>query len=118
MTVETFSFTPKGEVKRTVRFLDRTIDFETGAYQVQRLGVNPIITFELQFEGNGETLKPLEEFYLKHRKSEEFLFNYEGKEYTCTFTSDYAPTEKFGWDRTGRVIGKSTVTLQLRVVHK
>ena len=115
--METFNFTPKGEVKRTVRFLDRTIDFETGAFQVQRIGVNPIITFEMSFEGNGESLTPLEEFYLEHRKSEKFLFNYNGEQYTCQFTSDYTPTDKWGWDKTGRVIGKMTVTLQMRVVH-
>ena len=116
MTLKKFSFIPRGEVKRTVRFLDRTIDFETGAFQVQRLGVNPITTFEMQFEG--KQLDDLEAFYLEHRKSEQFLFDYNGEEYTCQFTSDYNPTEKWGFDTNGRVIGKTTVTIQMRVVHK
>lgn len=115
MSLKTFNFTPKGEVKRTVRFLDRTIDYESGAFQVQKLGVYPIETFECQFEG--KQLDELEAFYIEHRKSERFLFNYNGEQFTCQFTSDYAPTEKWGFDTNGRIIGKTTVTLQMRVVH-
>lgn len=117
MHIKTFDFVPRGEVRRNVQYLDRTIDFESGTFQVQRVGVNPIVTFELNFEGNGESLAPLEAFYREHRKSERFLYNYNGTEYTCQFTSDYAPTEKWGFDATGRVIGKTTVSLTLRVVN-
>lgn len=117
INMKTFNFVPRGDVRRTVQFLDRTIDFESGSFQVQKVGVNPIETFEMSFEGNGVTLAPLEAFYREHRKSERFLFVYEGQEYTCQFASDYTPTEKFGWDRTGRVIGKTTVDLTLRVVR-
>lgn len=117
MLTKTFNFIPRGEVRRNVQYLDRTIDFETGAFQVQKVAINPVETFEMSFEGNGETLAPLEAFYREHRKSERFLFNYNGTEYTCQFTSDYNPTEKWGFDKNGRVIGKTTISLTMRVVR-
>ena len=58
--MKTFNFVPRGDVRRTVQFLDRTIDFESGSFQVQKVGINPIETFEMSFEGNGVTLAPLE----------------------------------------------------------
>lgn len=45
--MKTFTFTPKSEVKRSVQYLDRTIEFESGAFQVQEIGINPIITFQI-----------------------------------------------------------------------
>lgn len=115
--MQVFDFAPYGDVKRNVRYLDRTIEFESGSFQVQKVGVNPIITFECQFQGSGESLLPLEEFYLAHRKSERFLFNYFGNQYTCQFTSDYSPTDTLGWDSKGRVVGKVSVNLTMRVVN-
>lgn len=115
--MEVFNFTPKGDVKRNVHYLDRTIEYESGSFQVQRVGVNPLVTFSCDFEGNGDSLKELEEFYLQHRKSEKFKFNYDNKEYICQFTSDYSPTDTWGWDERGRIIGKVTVTLEMRVVY-
>lgn len=112
-----FDFKPRGDVKRTIRYLDRTIDFETGTFQVQRVGVNPIITFEGTYEGTGASLKDLENFYLEHRKTERFLFEYDGKEYTCQFTSDYSPTDTWGWSQQGRIIAKTSVTLSMRVIN-
>lgn len=115
---KTFKFTPKGDVKRSVRFLDRTIEFESGSFQTQRVGVNPIITFDCEFEGNGKSLCGLENFYLKHRKTEKFYFWYNDKRYVVKFTSDYNPTETWGWDENGRVIGRLTVSLSMRVVNE
>lgn len=114
--METFDFTPKGDVKRSIHYLDRTIEFESGSFQIQRVGINPIITFDLEFEGTGDSLKPLENFYLAHRKSEIFKFLYDGVMYNVRFTSDYNPTDTWGWDETGRIIGKVTVSLSMRVV--
>ena len=114
-------FTPYGDVKKNVHYLDRTIEFETGSFQVQRVGVKPITTFEVTYQGTGKQLKTLEDFYNEHRKSERFLFEYNGKEYTCQFTSDYVPTESFGFIRKNgmisRAIVKINVTLTLRVVN-
>lgn len=114
--MERFNFSPRGDVRRTVHYLDRTIDFESGAFQVQRVAVKPVITFEMTFEGTSETLKPLEEFYLKHRKTERFAFTYFNEDYICQFTSDYTPTETLGWNKYGKFIGKISVTLTMRVV--
>lgn len=115
--MEVFNFQPRGEVKRNVQFLDRTIDFDNGAFQVQKIAVNPIITFEMTFEGSSSKLAKLEEFYIKHRKSERFIFNYFGKEYICQFTSNYSPTESLGFGLQGKIIGKVSVTLTMRVIN-
>ena len=115
----TFKFTPKGDVKRTIHYLDRTIDFESGAFQVQRVGVHPTITFECNFEGTGKSLRGLEEFYLKHGKHTNFYFWYDKKRYTVKFTSDYVPTDTWGWDgNCHKIIGKVAVTLTMRVVYE
>lgn len=115
--MKTFNFSPKGDIKRNVHYLDRTIEFESGSFQVQKVGVKPIVTFEMTFEGTSKSLKPLEDFYFEHRKSERFLFDYFGTQYTCQFTGDYAPNDTIGWDRNGKVIGRVSVTLTLRVVN-
>ena len=114
-------FTPYGDVKKNIHYLDRTIEFETGSFQVQKVGLKPIITFEVSYQGTGKQLKALEEFYNEHRKSERFLFNYDNKDYVCQFTSDYIPTESFGFIRENGVIAKAivkiNVSLTLRVVN-
>ena len=119
--MKTFDFKPYGDVKRTIKYLDRTIDFETGAFQVQRIGVNAIITFEATFQGSTKTMNEIESFYNEHRKSERFLFNYDNANYTCQFTSDFSCTDSFGYVRgeTGniKVIVKKQVTLTMRVVN-
>ena len=107
--MKTFAFTPKSEVKRSVRYLDRTIEFESGAFQVQEVGVNPIITFQMTFESIAAEME--------HRKSKRFYFNYNGEQFVCQFTSDYAPTDTWGFDERGRIIGKISVELTLRVVN-
>lgn len=115
--MKTFSFTPKGDVKRNIRYLDRTVEFESGSFQVQQVGINPIITFQVAFENIASEMSKIEEFYLEHRKSGRFYFNYNGKQYVCQFTSDYAPTDTWGFDERGRIIGKISVELTLRVVN-
>lgn len=119
--METFDFKPYGEVKKNIRYLDRTIDFETGAFQVQRIGVNPIITFEATYQGTNEQMKKIEAFYNKHRKSERFYFIYNGEQYTCQFTGDYSSNDTLGFIRVGndivKAVVKSSVTLSMRVVN-
>lgn len=119
--MKTFDFAPYGDVKRTIKYLDRTIDFETGTFQVQRIGVNPIITFEATYQGTAKRISEIEDFYNEHRKSERFYFIYNKEQYTCQFTSDFASTDSFGYVRgeTGniRVIVKKQVTLTMRVCN-
>lgn len=54
---------------------------------------------------------------MAHRKSEKFLFTYDNKTYTCVFTGDYSPTDTWGFDSTGKIIGAVAVTLAMRVVN-
>lgn len=115
--METFSFLPKSEVTRTLRYLDRTIDFETGSFQVQKIGVNPIITFEATYEGTKDSIKEIEDFYLRHRKSEKFNYIYDGQSYICQFTSDFNATDTFGFAKNGKIVCKVSVTLSMRVVN-
>ena len=119
--MKTFDFQPYGDVKRTIKYLDRTIDFETGTFQVQRIGVNPIITFEATYQGTAKRISEIEDFYNEHRKSERFLFSYDGINYTCQFTSDFASTDSFGYIRgeTGNIkaVVKKQVTLTMRAVN-
>lgn len=117
--LKTFDFQPYGDVKRTIKYLDRTIDYETGAVQVQRVGVNPIIMFEATYQGTAKRMNEIQDFYNEHRKSERFAFPYDGVNYTCQFTSDFACTDSFGYVRGERgnvkVIVKKQVTLTMRV---
>ena len=76
--MKTFTFTPRSEVKRSVQYLDRTIEFESGAFQVQEIGINPIITFQMTFESMAAEMALLEAFYMEHRKSK----NASSMEYT------------------------------------
>lgn len=115
--MEVFDYANYGDVKRSIHYLDRTIEFESGAFQVQKVGINPIETFELTYQGTREQIKPIEEFYLLHRKSEEFLLPYDGTNYTVRFTSDFNPTDTWGWSNSGKLIAKMSVTLTMRVVN-
>jgi phage-related protein len=115
--MEIFNFNPFGDVKRVKHPLDRTIDFESGAFQVQKVGVNPMITFEATYQGTKEQIKLIEDFYDVHGKTEKFTLPYDGKHYTVQFTSDFAPTDTWGWDKSGKIIAKVSVSLTMRVVH-
>ena len=44
--MQVFNFSWQGDVKRSIRYLDRTIDFESGAFAVQEVGVAPVVTFQ------------------------------------------------------------------------
>lgn len=113
--MKTFDFAHYGEVKRTKRSLDRIIDFETGAFQVQKATVNPIVSFEVNFQGTKEFMKEIEAFWDEHGKSEKFYYVYDNETYTCQFTSDYSPTDTWGWTEQGKMIAKIAVTLTMRV---
>lgn len=115
--METFDFSHYGDVKRSIRYLDRTIDFESGAFQVQKVGVNPITSFEFTYQGSETKLREIEDFYNRHRKSEKFTLPYNGMNYTCQFTSDYNPTDTWGFDSLGKIIAKVSVTLSMRVCN-
>ena len=119
--LESFDFTPYGEVKKNTRYLDRVIDFESGSFQVQKVGINPIITFEATYQGTNEQMQKIEDFYNRHRKSERFYFTYNGNTYTCQFTTDYSNTDILGFVRnnngTIKQVVKSSVTLGMRVVN-
>lgn len=119
--LESFDFTPYGEVKKNTRYLDRVIDFESGSFQVQKVGINPIITFEATYQGTNEQMQKIEDFYNRHRKSERFFFTYNGNKYTCQFTTDYSNTDILGFVRnnngTIKQVVKSSVTLGMRVVN-
>lgn len=119
--LESFDFTPYGEVKKNTKYLDRVIDFESGSFQVQKVGINPIITFEATYQGTNEQMQKIEDFYNRHRKSERFFFTYNGNKYTCQFTTDYSNTDILGFVRnnngTIKQVVKSSVTLGMRVVN-
>ena len=66
--MENFDFTPYGEVKKNTSYLDRIIDFESGSFQVQKVGINPIINFEATYQGTNEKMQKIEDFYNRHRK--------------------------------------------------
>lgn len=119
--LESFDFTPYGEVKKNTKYLDRVIDFESGSFQVQKVGINPIITFEATYQGTNEQMQKIEDFYNRHRKSERFFFTYNGNKYTCQFTTDYSNTDILGFVRNNngniKQVVKSSVTLGMRVVN-
>lgn len=119
--LESFDFTPYGEVKKNTKYLDRVIDFESGSFQVQKVGINPIITFEATYQGTNEQMQKIEDFYNRHRKSERFFFTYNGNKYTCQFTTDYSNTDILGFVRnnngTIKQVVKSSVNLGMRVVN-
>ena len=115
--MKTFDFEHYGEVKRAKHSLDRVIEYESGAFQTQRVGINPIVSFELTFQGSNEFIKEIEEFWDEHRKTEKFKYNYDGKEYTCKFTSDFNPTDTWGYSERGKIIAKVAVTLTMRVCN-
>lgn len=116
--MELFDFAHYGDVKRTKHSLTRTIDFETGAFQTQRVAVNPIISFEATYQGDKEFMKQIEEFWDRHEKHNMFQYQYDGEIYNCKFTSDYNPTDTWGYiDSNGRTIAKSSVTLTMRVCN-
>ncbi len=114
--MQVFNFSWQGDVKRSIRYLDRTIDFESGAFAVQEVGVAPVVTFQVSFNSTKANLKEIEKFYLMHRKSKRFLFMYDNEEYVCQFTSDWQSNDTWGFDEHGRVLGSVSVDLTMRVV--
>lgn len=115
--MKTFDFPHYGEVKRTKRSLDRVIEYESGSFQTQRVGVNPIITFEATYQGSKEFMADIEAFWDEHRKTEKFKYIYDGVEYVCKFTSDYNPTDTWGWSENGKIIAKVSSSLSMRVCN-
>ncbi len=115
--MQIFNFAWQGDVKRTLHYLDRTIDFESGAFAVQEVGIEPVLTFQVSFNSTKANLKEIEDFYLRHRKSRRFIFIYDGEEYTCQFTSDWQSNDTWGFDESGRIIGAISVDLTMRAVN-
>lgn len=89
--MKTFTFTPKSEVKRSVQYLDRTIEFESGAFQVQEIGINPIITFQMTFESMAAEMASLEAFYMEHRKSKRFYLIIMGSSLSASLPATMHP---------------------------
>lgn len=112
----TFTWAWQGDVKKVDHYNDRTIDYEGGSDAVQEVGVKPTVTFQLSFNSTKAKLDEIEKFYLLHRKSRAFYFTYEDKTYTCRFTSDYASTDTWGFDSTGKVVGAKAVELTMKVM--
>ena len=114
--MQIFNFAWQGDVKRTLRYLDRTIDFESGAFAVQEVGIEPVLTFQVSFNSTKANLKEIEDLYLRHRKSRRFIFIYDGEEYTGQFTSDWQSNDTWGFDESGRIIGAISVDLTIVLI--
>ena len=112
----TFDFAWQGDVRKTLHYNDRVIDYESGIDAVQEIGVSPVVSFEVSFNSTKANLEEIERFYLLHRKSKRFIFNYDGDTYVCRFTSDWQSSETWGFNNEGRIVGSISVTLTMRNV--
>lgn len=113
----TFTWAWQGDVKKNVHYLDRTIDYDSGADAVQEVAIKPVVTFQLSFNSIKSTLDEIEKFYLLHRKSRAFYFTYESETYTCRFTSDYNSTDTWGFNSSGKAVGSKSVELTMKVMQ-
>lgn len=117
MALETFDVQHRGEVKRTIHYNDRIIAFESGAEQVQQVGINPDYTFQFSYQGSAEDIDYIETFYNSHRLAIQFYLNYCNAVYTVRFTSDFAVTDTWGWSDDGYIIPQKRVELTMKVVY-
>ena len=104
--MKTLKIPVRGEVKRNVDYGNRTVTFEGGTKQKQRLWVNPRITFTVNCEGNEDMRKYLVAFFdAVHGDFDKFYWTYDGETMTCRFGEpkiDITEVREYG---TGNTVG-------------
>ena len=104
--METLKIPVRGEVKRNVDYGVRTIQYESGVKQKQRLWINPRITFTVNCEGDEDMRKYLVAFFdAVHGDYDKFLWTYGGETMTCRFAEsklDITEIREYG---TGNIVG-------------
>ena len=104
--METLKIPVRGEVKRNIDYGNRTVTFENGTKQKQRLWVSPRVTFTVNCEGNEDMRKYLVAFFdAVHGDYDKFYWTYEGTTMTCRFTDsklDITEIREYG---TGNTVG-------------
>ena len=113
--METLKLPVRGEAKRTVDYGTRTITFEGGTKQKQRLWVNPRVTFTVNCEGGEDMRKYLVAFFdAVHGDYDKFYWTYEGTTMTCRFTDpkvEFTEIREYG---TGNTVGyRATVNIEV-----
>ena len=104
--METLKIPVRGEVKRSTDTNNRTISFESGSEQIQRLWINPRVIFTVNCEGDDDMRKYLIAFFdAVHGNYDKFLWTYDGETMTCRFGEprmDITEIREYG---TGNVVG-------------
>ena len=104
--METLTLPVRGEVKRNVDYGTRTISYESGVKQKQRLWIKPRITFTVNCEGGEDMRKYLVAFFdTVHGDYDKFYWTYDGETMTCRFTEakmDITEIREYG---TGNTVG-------------
>lgn len=85
--MKTLNLPVRGDVKRTVDYGTRTISYESGIKQKQRLWINPRITFSVNCEGSDDMRQYLIAFFdAVNGDYDKFQWTYDGETMTCRFT--------------------------------
>lgn len=112
--METLKLIPRGNVTVDRDFGNKTISFENGTKQVQRLWVSPRVSYSFKTQGDKSMKTYLEEFVVaRHGNLEPFYWEYEGETLTVRFAeSKVSISEIRGYGGEGVVGYEADVNLE------
>jgi len=119
--LDTLSIKPYGNRKLTHKALNNRVEMANGIEQVQQLAVNPVIIWELTFQGLYSEMLEIKSFFDAHAPGGVlFYWTDEAAEtHTVRFAEDSCEIEeKFGFGDDGYGIqAYGSLTLKLRKVY-
>lgn len=113
--METLNITPRGAVQVDRDFGNRTVSFENGTKQIQRLWITPRKTYSFTTQGDKQMKEYLEQFVeARHGNLEPFYWEYEGQTLLVRFAdSKVSIKELRGYGGEGVVGYEASIALEL-----
>jgi phage-related protein len=112
--METLNLTPRGDVQVDRDFGTRSVSFENGVKQYQRIWVTPRVTYSFTAQGD-KTMKTYLENFITARQGnyEPFYWNYEGERLIVRFAdSKLSIKEIRGYAGEGTVGYEASIALE------
>lgn len=112
--METLNLVPRGDVQVDRDYGTRTVSFENGVKQYQRLWVTPRVTYSFTANGDKKMKTYLENFLeARHGNYEPFYWNYEGERLIVRFAdSKLSIKEIRGFGGEGTVGYEASIALE------
>jgi len=117
--IQELTIKPRGERRLKPRWVNKSVEFETGKIQVHGISTAPTYFWELKFTGTMDVGNALEDFFNEHCGSRKAFYWTDGKgvRRTVRFAQDELDmTEKWGFTENGYEPVAFDCTVMLREV--